>query len=909
MATAKVIIAGQNNIGSAVKSAQQDLSGFGQVAQKVGDTLKKAFKVTAIVAAVKKLGDACSDCMNDFLQAQRAYKQLSITLGDSSAYKAVTANIAKLSRQTLSSKNEIESMVSELAALGKTADDINAISDAAVYLSNVTGRDLSSSMTTLLNTYNGNVTQLKKLGVDTSELTKKELEQGAAVQLVIDKFGTLSGEMAKADTSQHIQNLKNNIGDIKQSFGDLLDFTFGPILAKLDEVTSRFKESFDDFIQRTKIVLENIPEVFSRLWEAIKGGLSNLFSVEGFTRFLSNLTSLFLSKIQMIGNATMNLVSLIQGIASTALEGIGNYAMYWITHICDDLGINISETINSVGTWLTESPIGQIVDQVVSKAVNGVRLVGNIIKNIPQIVKITMKNIGTIVSSFFANIPTAIKEIFLGIFDWAQYAIVSIKKNFIQSIEDAIQSIGQKLQNTWVGKVFGLGGKMASIDLGVDITSENELYSKTNAHFANVGAAFTNIGNDLAPMVREIEDLLNPAFEKFSSDNASTIGKAMATWTAKSSDDYYKAAKRNFSSIGDFLKDWGQTFLGGLDEDWQAFSSSFSSIFTDAFGSDFDDFIAWFKPFIEEKLSIKQYQASTGTAVGTSGNDSSDSSGGDFLNSVICAFSSKIGEAGELVGKLSSNMSALGPMFGAILTAIEYIFEGLSETLGPILEDFVKFGIEPLRELGHIVGELLIPIIETLMPLVEKTAEFLVSLFNALGVVLQPIIEIIGMALTPVISMLSSVLEALMPVIKVFAKVVVTITGTIQYVVQVLQHWVATVMNWLAGLSIFGWHPFGGLRMTDPGSPGSYSSYIQSKWSAIDDAFERGASTVDSWKSSSSMNTSTATSISSAGYQGATQVTINIYQQAPVVGDGGMRTFAQMIRAEFEALSYYGVAT
>ena len=48
MSTAKVIIKGENQIGSAVKSAQSDLAGFSQAAQKAGDFLKKAFTVTAI---------------------------------------------------------------------------------------------------------------------------------------------------------------------------------------------------------------------------------------------------------------------------------------------------------------------------------------------------------------------------------------------------------------------------------------------------------------------------------------------------------------------------------------------------------------------------------------------------------------------------------------------------------------------------------------------------------------------------------------------------------------------------------------------------------------------------------------------------------------------------------------------
>ena len=52
---------------------------------------------------------------------------------------------------------------------------------------------------------------------------------------------------------------------------------------------------------------------------------------------------------------------------------------------------------------------------------------------------------------------------------------------------------------------------------------------------------------------------------------------------------------------------------------------------------------------------------------------------------------------------------------------------------------------------------------------------------------------------------------------------------------------------------------------------------------------------------------STQTAVSSVSYQGATQVTINIYQEAPVVGEKGMRQFVQMVREAFTELDYYGV--
>ena len=242
-------------------------------------------------------------------------------------------------------------------------------------------------------------------------------------------------------------------------------------------------------------------------------------------------------------------------------------------------------------------------------------------------------------------------------------------------------------------------------------------------------------------------------------------------------------------------------------------------------------------------------------------------------------------------------MATMGPVIGAIVTALKYVFEGFAEVISGPLNDFVQYGLEPLREIGRVIGEVLLPLFDALMPLVEESARFLIGLFDSIGIVLKPIIQMIGTLLTPILSVLTNVLKMLEPVIKVLAKVLVTVTGTIQYVVQTLQHWVAVVMNWLADLNILGWHPFEGLRMEDPGSPGKYGQYIQNKWGEIDAAFDKGVTA----------GTSTATSISNAGYQGATQIVINIYQQAPVVGDGGMRQFASMIRDEFSNLDYYGV--
>ena len=218
-----------------------------------------------------------------------------------------------------------------------------------------------------------------------------------------------------------------------------------------------------------------------------------------------------------------------------------------------------------------------------------------------------------------------------------------------------------------------------------------------------------------------------------------------------------------------------------------------------------------------------------------------------FGAGVMQSFFDNMGTAGEVASSLANNMATMGPALGGLMTGLEYVFQGLSQVIGPELEQMMTALIQPLIEIGKAIGSLILPI-----------------------------------------------LKILTPVLKTIAKVVIVVSSTFQYIGQLLQHWVATVLNWLASLNILGWRPFAGLSTYDPGSPGNFGSYIQNNLNSFDSA--------------TAGSVSTETAVSSASYRGATQVTINIYQNGPVVGDGGMREFARMIRDEFDALNYYGVS-
>ena len=202
-----------------------------------------------------------------------------------------------------------------------------------------------------------------------------------------------------------------------------------------------------------------------------------------------------------------------------------------------------------------------------------------------------------------------------------------------------------------------------------------------------------------------------------------------------------------------------------------------------------------------------------------------------------------------------------------------------------------------MREFGRVIGDVLKPLMEMLMPLVQDSAESLMQTFHALGTALMPIINLIVNILTPVFDALGNTLKFIEPIVEAIAYVLATVNGVFSYVAQALMHWVALLMNWLAGLHIGKWKPFEGLGMTDPGSPGAFTDYMGNIYSDLDERFNR------TYMGSASSETA----LSSASYRGATNVTINIYADGPFVGDGGMRQFAEMIKDEFDALEYYGV--
>lgn len=132
--------------------------------------------------------------------------------------------------------------------------------------------------------------------------------------------------------------------------------------------------------------------------------------------------------------------------------------------------------------------------------------------------------------------------------------------------------------------------------------------------------------------------------------------------------------------------------------------------------------------------------------------------------------------------------------------------------------------------------------------------------------VLQPLVD----AITRIGSTLADIF---IPILDLVAPAISAIAGTINWACDWIRYAIGYLTFWTDDDNI-----------DQPGSLKDYTSY--------DKSYDTAAS---------------SSAITSAQYAGGQYITVNIFQQSPVVGSGGMQEFARMIKNELDEMNYFGV--
>lgn len=198
-----------------------------------------AAAITGAFASLKKFYDA-------YEEQERADKRLLFALkGNVDAFQ----QLKRQSDELQTSTGIPDEMINQIQMLGvesgKSTEDVLKITKAAVELSSITGNDLQTSFMQLNKTLTGQVGKiLPTLSVEFKNLTKEQLMNGEAIDLVLKKY---SGMAAQSATATGLLTASWN--EFTESLGKSESGPFSWVLRKATELLGIFKDLNEVFFQ------------------------------------------------------------------------------------------------------------------------------------------------------------------------------------------------------------------------------------------------------------------------------------------------------------------------------------------------------------------------------------------------------------------------------------------------------------------------------------------------------------------------------------------------------------------------------------------------------------------------------------------------------------------------------------
>ena len=175
--------------------------------------------VAGVAVAVKKTVDALNDCEKAYQVQRKAEIALQTAaknnpyLNDESVYNLRNFASELQSMSNIGDEQSLQVMA-QLAAMGRTEEQIQAIMKAAADMSAVTGNSIQNIAVQLNKTYSGLAGELGEANSAIRGLSKEELEAGKAIDIIAQQYNGQAAAMA-----DNTVQLANAWGDFKENIG------------------------------------------------------------------------------------------------------------------------------------------------------------------------------------------------------------------------------------------------------------------------------------------------------------------------------------------------------------------------------------------------------------------------------------------------------------------------------------------------------------------------------------------------------------------------------------------------------------------------------------------------------------------------------------------------------------------
>ena len=214
---------GKSGLSGAITSAGLALGGIG-------------LAVGTAVKAIKGITKALGECAEAYKTQMVAEKALDTAIQNSpyvsgTASKALKDFASEMQKISNLGDEEIIPQMTQLIATGRTEAEVMKIIQTATDMSASGAMSFDTAVTQLNATLNGNIGRLGQQNAELKGLTEEELKNGQAVDILADKYKGLS--QASIDSSKQ---LKNAIGDLKESFGKSFETAMTPMRQFFTEI-------------------------------------------------------------------------------------------------------------------------------------------------------------------------------------------------------------------------------------------------------------------------------------------------------------------------------------------------------------------------------------------------------------------------------------------------------------------------------------------------------------------------------------------------------------------------------------------------------------------------------------------------------------------------------------------------
>lgn len=242
----KEVESSMRGAGDAGKKSMKDVEGGMFNVSKIGSSLKEQFtdlgKGLAAAFAVTSVINFAKSTISSFdAAAQAEAKLLNALNGRRDIQEELIKQASEIESRTIIPDEAIVQNQAFLAAQGLTVEQIKKTIEAAVQLSAVTGEDLASSTQKLAGTYEGVVGRLGKLDSAFTKLSKEQLANGGAIDLVNSKYKGFAETAAETGTGP-LKQLENQFDNLKEKIGAQLVGGINNVI----EVFSVFVGAADD---------------------------------------------------------------------------------------------------------------------------------------------------------------------------------------------------------------------------------------------------------------------------------------------------------------------------------------------------------------------------------------------------------------------------------------------------------------------------------------------------------------------------------------------------------------------------------------------------------------------------------------------------------------------------------------